>query len=632
MKIFLKWRQRKPDNIKKGGISDDELFPWLDATDQQRHLGVSLPKPSFLADSFDERHDINPLNKAMAMPENLSDQFLTYTRKPNSSSNHDHNHDQYMSQLLMCHCTLQNAFLSIGTLGEELLSKLEADFVSEQPSSNSNFYHGIDEDSIDVMNCQNDHAYWSLEEGQNKLDEKMGSYRQKRSVPFEERKLKHRSIDHGDQCQRANMHGGHNAGTITDKCHIARYKGADDCSESVQNEMESTQKIVIREKVDSTFMNHELLSMSHGRFGFSDTSPQNYNMDSAKFANMVDSSPVDVETLHCSHEAKICSCTLIQGTSTSSFIDSHNGIQMGSASYRSATQELHSMSAYNYIHSSLGSLSSSSLSTCSTESSAVGSYGSTIQGLQLMDKCSSSSSISSFSTCSSTHTSVDIKERRRANESAPKGCFHLKLKANVANASDDDKREDAIDYEMATLSCLKDISANYHVNLKRLILFVTPTYLAKHLLTRLRLVKWRRQAVYPPDYSYQRKFSEFLRTFRTKYIKVCRTSGALKRELGCDHLINALNDSTNDIDDKIEEDSRCMNQIIEELQAIKEEVDEEELEVDEEEELDPADPSTAADSSFRQAQDIPCGENWINTDAEFVVLELEGNKEADEER
>ncbi|MCO5564198.1 hypothetical protein L7F22_017856 [Adiantum nelumboides] len=627
MKIFFKWRQRKPDNIKKGGITDDELVPRLDATDQQRHLGVSLPKPRLLADSFDERHDVNPSYKAMAMPENISDQFLTYTRKPNSSSNHDHDHDQYMSKLLMCHYTLQNAFLSIGTLGEELLSNLEADFVSEEPSSNSKFYHGIDEDSINVMNCPNDHAYWSFEEGQNKLDEKMGCYRQKRSsVPFEERKLKNWSIDHGDQCQRANMHGGHNAGMITDKCHIAQYEGAGDCSKSVQNE---TQKIVIREKVDSTFMNHEILSLCQGRIGFKDTSSQNYNMDSAKFASgTVNSSTIDIETLHCSHEAKICSCMLIEGTNTSSFIDSHNGIQMGSASYRSATQELHSMSAYNYIQSSLGSLSSSSLSTCSTESSVVGSYGSTIQGLQLMDECSSSSSITSLSTCSSSHTSVDIKERRRANESAPKGCFHLKLKANVANASDDDKREDAIDYEMATLSCLKDISTNYHVNLKRLIPFVTPTYLAKHLLTRLKHVKWRRQAVYPPDCSYQSKFYEFLRTFRTKHIKVCRTSGVLKRELGCDHLINALNDSTNGINDKIEEDSSCMNQIIEEeLQTIKEEVDEEELEVDK----DLEDPSTAADSSFRQAQDIPC-ENWINTDAEFVVLELEGNKETDEER
>ncbi|KAI5078631.1 hypothetical protein GOP47_0006302 [Adiantum capillus-veneris] len=92
---------------------------------------------------------------------------------------------------------------------------------------------------------------------------------------------------------------------------------------------------------------------------------------------------------------------------------------------------------------------------------------------------------------------------------------------------------------MATLSCLKVISTNYQLDLKRLILSVTPTYLAKHLLNRLKHIGRRRQAdKCPTNYSYQRKFYKFLRTFRMKH-KVCRASGVLNRELGAGDIHHA---------------------------------------------------------------------------------------------
>ncbi|KAI5079129.1 hypothetical protein GOP47_0006800 [Adiantum capillus-veneris] len=178
---------------------------------------------------------------------------------------------------------------------------------------------------------------------------------------------------------------------------------------------------------------------------------------------------------------------------------------------------------------------------------------------------------------------------------------------------------------MATLSCLKVISTNYQLDLKRLILSVTPTYLAKHLLNRLKHIGRRRQAdKCPTNYSYQRKFYKFLRTFRMKH-KVCRASGVLNRELGAGdihhaHQLSLVHEhiDINDIlegaidDGTINDDDSYGGMIShEELHTIKEEEEEEEMGDD----ADDDHRSTSMASGFGHAQDIPC-ENWINIDDE----------------
>ncbi|KAI5078639.1 hypothetical protein GOP47_0006310 [Adiantum capillus-veneris] len=758
MKIFSKWRQRKPNDIlKKPGISDDDQSPQLDIRDHELKGATSLPKSSSIpSNSFEASHDAESrrpddvVTTSMAMQKNLS-KFLSYTRKASISSDHD-----YEMSLLMCHYTLENAFLSIGTLGEELLNKLEADFMSDEPNFNdvvNEGYNNIESnvgmecvvkrcnghgDSYDRINGElqkpafschyegghkpldvddeklsingicsatimsedddpyngscsksdidNDHISsnvlnrsslrFSREEGPGSsrfCQERLGSSRRSTGLVLprpEDDTMKsctsgrYCAVDWSSSCPH------HGADKIQGKCFVASDQGLEaaagqDSTKSIYNEMDSTEVDVVgREKVDCTYMNHGTAlsrSMCQNReVGFSHGTQ---NKMGSKGKVDLSTTNMVIDLPH--REAKMC-CMLTQRPNyNSAFCDPYNnGILMGSASlYRSNSstthEELHLRasdcdSLESSMSSSLSSSSSLSISSSSSTESLMGSFRSSTQELQyMMSTCtdSLSSSTSNLSACSSWNSSIpvnNIKERNRANGSAPKGCIHLKQKAstNVSNYNgyeeeeEEEKREEAIDYEMATLSCLKVISTNYQLELKRLILSVTPTYLAKHLLNRLKHIGRRRQAdVYPTDYSYQRKFYKFLRTFRMKH-KVCRASGVLKRELGPGDIHHAhqlalvhehidINDILEGaIDDgRINDDDSYGGMIShEELHTIKEEEEEEEMGDD----ADDDHRSTLMGSGFEHAQDIPC-ENWINTDDEYVVLELEGNKDAEQE-
>ncbi|KAH7415238.1 hypothetical protein KP509_14G033700 [Ceratopteris richardii] len=244
-----------------------------------------------------------------------------------------------------------------------------------------------------------------------------------------------------------------------------------------------------------------------------------------------------------------------------------------------------------------------------------------------MDSLPSFSSLSSSSFGASSTTSNEMKEQVHMD-----GSFNICRNAKAYSSAngdghsggDDKNKENSnIDYEMATLTCLKIISNSHYLDLKRLIVCVTPTYLSKLLLKRLRSPAMRRPVTDPLDAIHQKKFHKFLRMFRMKH-KVCRDVGILKRELGlpgvsndtetdCDVFGNSDKDHISDKEEQAaEEEDEEMEQ---EEEIEEEEQDYEEMVNEPQHELAQSKTLYTSHTSVTE-QDRPHCENWIKTDDE----------------